>query len=417
MPVKKVDATKTVDQKGNKPVEEAKESTTAKAKTAAKTKTTTKKTTTAKKTSTKKTTAKTDKVAVEVKPEETVKTKTAVKKAKATPVKTSEEKKPAAKKAPAKKAATKKTPAKKTAATKEPAKKTTVKKTVTKKAKPKVDEEALKALKLDQYNHFSLDTCIDMARAMGVNLGYDQYANWLLEEADEAKIVEVILAENGITSDKFSYEEDGYDADLIPILVKKVSETVDIKAKDFDKLGEEVITHQGYVFSDEILANNDEYHAQFDLMRRLLIIAQRKDLHTMEALKELIKVDATEFVSKFMEIAYNVLKNWQYDDVKYYENFIYTVLSQFDDLYDQYETKAMMDVADLYIEHGDYGLGDANYNYILRENQIKDLIYFRFANVYKDIDREKCRAIANDALQYVDGRYTYYPNIIQLLEN
>ena len=72
-----------------------------------------------------------------------------------------------------------------------------------------------------------------------------------------------------------------------------------------------------------------------------------------------------------MDVAYAVLKNWQYDDVKYYENFIYAVLSQFNDLYQAYENKAMMDVADLYIEHGDYGLGDANYAYILRENQSK----------------------------------------------
>ena len=66
-----------------------------------------------------------------------------------------------------------------------------------------------------------------------------------------------------------------------------------------------------------------------------------------------------------------------------------TVLSHFTDLHDKYANRAMMDVADLYIEHGDYGLGDANYGYIIRENQIKDYIYYRYANVYVDIDREK----------------------------
>ena len=78
----------------------------------------------------------------------------------------------------------------------------------------------------------------------------------------------------------------------------------------------------------------------------------------------------------------------------------------------------MMDVADLYIEHGDYGLGDANYEYILRENQIKDYIYLRFAKIYYDsVDREKAKSIAYSALQYVDERYTYYPDIIAILEN
>ena len=77
----------------------------------------------------------------------------------------------------------------------------------------------------------------------------------------------------------------------------------------------------------------------------------------------------------------------------------------------------MMDVADLLIVHGDYGLGDANYRYIIRENALKDMIYFRFANIYRDIDRDKAREIANEALQWVDGRYDYYPAIIDILEN
>jgi len=93
------------------------------------------------------------------------------------------------------------------------------------------------------------------------------------------------------------------------------------------------------------------------------------------------------------------------------------VLSHFTDLHDKYANRAMMDVADLYIEHGDYGLGDANYGYIIRENQIKDYIYYRYANVYVDIDREKARSIAQSALQYVDSRYTYYPNIMSILED
>ena len=61
-------------------------------------------------------------------------------------------------------------------------KKTTAKKPAAKKAAPKkstakkVDDQ-----KISQYNQFSLDTCIDMARAMGINMGYDQYAALLLD--------------------------------------------------------------------------------------------------------------------------------------------------------------------------------------------------------------------------------------------
>ena len=52
------------------------------------------------------------------------------------------------------------------------------------------------------------------------------------------------------------------------------------------------------------------------------MIAQRKDLHTMEELASLLKMDMTDTILHYMDVAYNVLKNWQYDDVKYYENFI-----------------------------------------------------------------------------------------------
>ena len=296
--------------------------------------------------------------------------------------------------------------------------KTAVKKTTAKKpVEKKTVTKTKKADKVAQYEQFSLDTCIDMARAMGIDMGYDQYASMLLEEVDEKKIAKSILNTYQLNAKSYSFDEDGYDVDLIPVLVTKIAATVDIKASDFALMKNEIQKHAQYEILADGLSNNDEYNADFDLVKRLLMIAQRKGFTTMEQLAGVVKEDATAMIGKFMDVAYTVLKNWQYDDVKYYENFLYALLSQFEDLYQIYEMRAMMDIADLYIEHGDYGLGDANYGYILRENEIKDMIYYRYANAYKDIDREKSRAICNEALQYVDGRYTYYPQIIELLEN
>lgn len=391
MPAKKTETKDTVTKKGTKPVE------TKAKKTAARTKTTKKAEPKAKET-----VKKAAKTKQTVKKTETLKDdKTSVEAVKDDKVK--ETKKTTAKKAPAKKTTTKKTTTKKTTAAKT-TKKSTTKKTDTKQ-------------KMEQYNQFSLDTCIDMAKAMGIDMGYDQYAQLLMDQSDTQEIVKTILEQYPIKADAFSYEEDGYDLDLLEVLVAKVAQTVTIKASDYAAMGKEIEAHEVYVISEESLDNNDEYNADFDLVRRLLMIAQRKDIHTMSDLQTIVTADATKLIEKFMDVAYAVLKNWQYDDVKYYENFIYAVLSQFNDLYQAYENKAMMDVADLYIEHGDYGLGDANYAYILRENQIKDYIYYRYAKAYEHIDYEKSRAIANEALQFVDDRYTYYPNIRQLLEN
>lgn len=320
-------------------------------------------------------------------------------------------------KAPAKKKASKKASevvSKKVEQKKEMPKKEAPKKETVKKATPK---KTSKAVKLAQYNNFAIDTCIDMARAMGVDMGYDQYANMLLEITDLKTIANNIIDKYDLKTKKFSFDEDGYDIDLIEVLVSKIADTVDIKAQDFIELGGIAKECLAYELSDDASANNDEYHKEFDLVKKILMIAQRKDLHTMEELASLLKMDMTDTILHYMDVAYNVLKNWQYDDVKYYENFIYAVLSHFTDLHDKYANRAMMDVADLYIEHGDYGLGDANYGYIIRENQIKDYIYYRYANVYVDIDREKARSIAQSALQYVDSRYTYYPNIMSILED
>lgn len=320
-------------------------------------------------------------------------------------------------KAPAKKTASKKASevvSKKVEQKKEMPKKEAPKKETVKKANPK---KTSKAVKLAQYNNFAIDTCIDMARAMGVDMGYDQYANMLLEITDLKTIANNIIDKYDLKTKKFSFDEDGYDIDLIEVLVSKIADTVDIKAQDFIELGGIAKECMAYELSDDASANNDEYHKEFDLVKKILMIAQRKDLHTMEELASLLKMDMTDTILHYMDVAYNVLKNWQYDDVKYYENFIYAVLSHFTDLHDKYANRAMMDVADLYIEHGDYGLGDANYGYIIRENQIKDYIYYRYANVYVDIDREKARSIAQSALQYVDSRYTYYPNIMSILED
>lgn len=320
-------------------------------------------------------------------------------------------------KAPAKKTASKKASevvSKKVEQKKEMPKKEAPKKETVKKTNPK---KTSKAVKLAQYNNFAIDTCIDMARAMGVDMGYDQYANMLLEITDLKTIANNIIDKYDLKTKKFSFDQDGYDIDLIEVLVSKIADTVDIKAQDFIELGGIAKECLAYELSDDASANNDEYHKEFDLVKKILMIAQRKDLHTMEELASLLKMDMTDTILHYMDVAYNVLKNWQYDDVKYYENFIYAVLSHFTDLHDKYANRAMIDVADLYIEHGDYGLGDANYGYIIRENQIKDYIYYRYANVYVDIDREKARSIAQSALQYVDSRYTYYPNIMSILED
>ena len=321
------------------------------------------------------------------------------------------------KKAPAKKAAKPAVKAKKEgvkpaetkkAAAKKTTKKATTKKTTTKKVTAK------KMTKEEQYAKLSLDTCLDLAKAMSMNVTRDSIIQQLILNPDVKSVSKDLVNKYQLTG-KFNFEEDGYDEDLVEVLVSKVYETADIKPQKAEDLQADVDHALNYKFTD-VVADGEEYKAQFDTMRKVLMIAQHKDIHDSKKLDEEIGIDVEKFVEEFMDLAYSVLKTWKYEDVDYYEHFIYAVLSQLEDLHDTYRNRIMMDVADLYILHGDYGLGDADYGYILRENQIKDYIYYRYASIYEGVDKDKAKQIANQALQFVDDRFTYYPNIIAVLE-
>lgn len=322
-------------------------------------------------------------------------------------VKPAETKKTSTKKAEAKPAAEEKAPAKKATA-KKTTKKTTTKKTTTKKVTTK------KMTKEEQYAKLSLDTCLDLAKAMSMDVTRDSIIQQLILNPDVKSVSKDLVNKYQLTG-KFNFEEDGYDEGLVEVLVSKVYETADIKPEKAEDLQADVDHALNYKFTD-VVADGEEYKAQFDTMRKVLMIAQHKDIHDSKKLDEEIGIDVEKFVEEFMDLAYSVLKTWKYEDVDYYEHFIYAVLSQLEDLHDTYRNRIMMDVADLYILHGDYGLGDADYGYILRENQIKDYIYYRYASIYEGVDKDKAKQIANQALQFVDDRFTYYPNIIAVLE-
>ncbi len=396
MPTKKVTNKKVVDKKEEvkavKPVEEKKVET----KPAEEKKAPAEKATAEKKAPAKK---------EEAKPAE--KKKVAVKKVAA-------EKKAPAKKEKVKPAEEKKVPAKKVAAEKKaPAKKAAAKPATTKKASTK-KTTTKKMTKEEQYAKLSLDTCLDLAKAMSMDVTRESIIQQLILNPDVKSVSENLVNKYQLTG-KFNFEEDGYDEGLVEVLVSKVFETADIKPQKPEDLQADVAHALNYKFTD-VVADGEEYKDQFDTMRKVLMIAQHKDIHDSKKLEEEVGVDVEKFVEEFMDLAYSVLKTWKYEDVDYYEHFIFAVLSQLEDLHNKYSNRIMMDVADLYILHGDYGLGDADYAYILRENQIKDYIYYRYASIYEGVDKDKAKQIANQALQFVDDRFTYYPNIIAVLE-
>lgn len=310
--------------------------------------------------------------------------------------KTTDVKKEEAKKTKEAKPAEKKT----AKATKPTAKKATVK---------KADQE-----KLDQYAVRSLTDCINDMKKMQVQYEYEDYYRLLLDEPDLKKLASNIIEGNHIKENHYDYKKLGYDMDLVAVTLEKVAETMDIKAADFKEYKKAITKALRFKMGDDAEANAAEYLDEFKLAEKLLMIGQRKNITDAEVLSDTIGADVNEYFKHFFELAYDLLPSWQYDDVKFYENFAYAVLSQFNDLYQSEQQRIQIDVADLYIKHGDYQLGDEMYGYILRDNQIKDYIYYRYASVYKDIDFNKAKSIAYSSFQYVDDRYTYYPNILEI---
>ncbi|ANU68919.1 neurofilament protein [Erysipelotrichaceae bacterium I46] len=322
------------------------------------------------------------------------------------PVKKAAKKTAAAKKAePTAKKAVKKTEEKK--AEKKPA----AKKAAAKKAAPKkADKE-----KLEAYAALSLDEAIQKAQAMGVQHVYEDYTRFLLDEADSKQIAKNIIDGNALLEKGFTYDKDGFDTDLISVVLEKVADTMDVKAMDYKELKKDITACLKAEMTADAEANAAEYLKEFKVCEKLLMIGQRKNITDAAIVSDLIGADVDAFVAHFFQFAYAILPGWQYDDVKFYEDFAFAVLSQYSDLYEKYQLNILLDVADLYIKHGDFGHGDECYGYILRDNQIKDYIYYRFASVYEDIDFNKAKVLAYESLQYVDGRYTYYQNIMNII--
>ena len=304
------------------------------------------------------------------------------------------------------KAETKKEPTAKKAV-----KKTEEKKAAAKKAAPKkVDKE-----KLEAYAALSLDEAIQKAQAMGVQHVYEDYTRFLLDEADSKQIAKNIIDGNALSEKCFTFDKDGFDTDLISVVLEKVADTMDVKAMDYKELKKDITACLKAEMTADAEANAAEYLKEFKVCEKLLMIGQRKNITDAAIVSDLIGADVDAFVAHFFQFAYAILPGWQYDDVKFYEDFAFAVLSQYSDLYEKYQLNILLDVADLYIKHGDFGHGDECYGYILRDNQIKDYIYYRFASVYEDIDFNKAKALAYESLQYVDGRYTYYQNIMDII--
>lgn len=275
-----------------------------------------------------------------------------------------------------------------------------------KKASKAIVKKTVEEPKLDLKN-VSLDDCMWRLNEKGADVSYEMVAAMLLDEKDMKKVVK------GIAEDK--QLSDATALTLLQAVVEKISQTMDIKAADFAQIKKAMAAFEKGKLGDDDEANAQLYLDAFKTAEKILMIAQRKQIALAADVSKLLGSDVAVFMEHFFQTAYDLLPSWQYSDVKFYEDFAYAILSQFEDLYELHQLRIQLDVADLYIKHGDFGQGDACYGYILRDNQIKDYIYYRYASVYESIDINRAKEIAYVSMQYVDERYTYYPQLAEII--
>lgn len=324
------------------------------------------------------------------------------------------EEKPANKKTSAKTTvkASEKPAAKTTKTVKEDAK-ATAKKT-TKKAAPK--KATTKKVDLSKYDDTSLDFCLMTMKNIGVNYDYADYTKLLLDEADVKVLEKNIIEGNQLADKKYDFAKDGFDLDIVMATLHKVAETMDVTAAEFKTIKKDMDACVKVKLVADLDENSKNYLNELRVAEKVLMVGQRKNISTAEEATALLKSDVDKFFAHFKAMAYAVLRNWKYEDVEFYQEFAFAFVSQYTDMYTDYQNEIQMDCADLYILHGDEGRGDHEYNYVLRENEIKDYIYYRFANVYVERNLEKAKSIAHSAFQWVDDRYDYYKNIVEIIE-
>ena len=258
-------------------------------------------------------------------------------------------------------------------------------------------------------------TLLEMAKTLGVDIDMDTLKNELTSALDLDEQINTYM-DKAITANKnYTFEVDGFDTSVIPYLCRRIAATLPNKAADNVDLAKKINADVDRILINEGMNDSAVYKDLLGDVRKILVYAQHNNLHTLEEVAKVIPADLDKLIDRFMTVAYTILPGWQYNDVKYYEGFIYGVMAQFDDLV-KWQNRALMDIADLYIKHGDYQNGNSGYGYVLRENQLKDQIYYRFAHVYEPFDLQRAKNIAQDALRVIDGRYDYYPKILEILQ-
>lgn len=251
---------------------------------------------------------------------------------------------------------------------------------------------------------FTVEEGIQKMNAMNIFYTFDEYHRLLIENETITKAIEAIIDECKLVD---------FDRSVLEVLYGDLVRRVDVKTSDFKamkKTLEEIMNRKTTSFEED----SQLYHDAFYFAGKLLEYGERFKLSTTDKLKAWTGVDMVQYYNFYMDMALKVLPEWADKDIDIYEDFMSEVCTQFTDLCAELEFRFQIDLADIQIAHGFYSKGDSTFEYLLRENEIKDYIYYRYAHAYVDINLDKAKWIANRAFAVVDKRYVYYPLLVEI---
>ena len=76
----------------------------------------------------------------------------------------------------------------------------------------------------------------------------------------------------------------------------------------------------------------------------------------------------------------------------------------------------LMDVASLYIALEETNKGDTYFQYVLRDTDHVEDVYYRWANAYIENDYSKARVISKKALKKLNKNSVYYDKFLSILQ-
>lgn len=252
---------------------------------------------------------------------------------------------------------------------------------------------------------FSVEEGITKMHGYNVFYTFDEYHRILLENETVDKSIEYI---------KEVCRLENFDDSILSVLFADLIARVDMTRKKFIDMGDtlrELMTRKTETLEEE----SQLYHDAFFQAGKLLEFGERFKFHDLELLSAWTTVDLKKYFNFYMDVALIALRVWEDKDLENYEDFMSEVISQYDDCANLFDFRFQIDVADLQVTHHFYAKGDSTFEYLLRENEIKDYIYYRYANAYVQSNLDKAKWIANRAFTCVDERYVYFPKLIEIV--